>query len=142
MSWPSAPTKKEILFAVGFLKALGYSEEYAKIVAERILTPGAELNAGDAELLEKFKQATARMVGLVMRGEDPAPKQREAELARVLERMVELIASRRLTFGLACVTACAELGVKVTAGSPEETALLTAAFQIISTGRIPGATEA
>jgi len=146
VSWPSAPTKKEILFAVGFLRAAGYSSEYAQIVAERILTPGAELSAGDAELLEKFKLATAQMVGLVMRGEDPArPKdERQAELARVLERMIELLSSKtqRYTYGVALAQACRELGVQVERNSKEEQALLTAAFQVTSTGRIPGAPDA
>jgi|SRR3982751_1083024 len=70
-------------------------------------------------------------------------KERVHELARVLERMVELLGSGPpRQFGQALAQASAELGITVRRGSEDESALLTAAFQIIGSGRIPGAPDA
>lgn len=72
--------------------------------------------------------------------------ERIRELSRVLERMVELMGNaregERVTFGAALAQASAELGIAVRTGSEDEKLLLTAAFQVISAGRIPGAPDA
>jgi len=65
------------------------------------------------------------------------------ELGGVLARMVELMgAGQGATFGDALAQACTELDVRVHKGSEDESALLTTCFQIISSGRIPGAPDA
>lgn len=58
-----SPSKKEVLFAVGFLRGGGLSEEYAKIVAERILEPGAKLSEGDAAWLAALRKGQLMIAG-------------------------------------------------------------------------------
>ncbi len=64
--------------------------------------------------------------------------------AGVLERMVELLVNTPgpVSFASALRDASAELGIPVEPGSDAESALLCAAFQIVSSGRLPGCPDA
>lgn len=75
----------------------------------------------------------------------PELQARARRFAPVLARMVELIADaqtrgERLSFGAALRRAAADMGIPVPAD--EEAHLLTAAFQVVATGRIPGCPDA
>lgn len=51
-------SRKELLFAIGALRAHGCSKEYAEIIAERVLsTPEPGLTAGDLEWLRHIRAA-------------------------------------------------------------------------------------
>jgi hypothetical protein len=43
---------REVVFAVGVLRARGLSEQYSQVIAERVLVPGADLGVGDTAYLE------------------------------------------------------------------------------------------
>lgn len=71
-------------------------------------------------------------------------KQRELELGGVLMQMIELLTTspEPMPFGRALELAARDRGVTVRRGSAEEQALLTTAFQIMATRKLPGAAEA
>lgn len=64
----TTPSKKEILFAIGFLRGAGLSREYAEILAERILEPGAQLTEPDAALLKLLRRGQAQIRDAVTPG--------------------------------------------------------------------------
>lgn len=79
--------------------------------------------------------------------QDEQPQMAAGEALRfapVLERMVELLVNTPgpVTFGGALRDAAAELGIPVESGSAVESALLRAAFGIVSTRRLPGYPDA
>lgn len=43
---------REVVFAVGVLRAHGLSAEYSRVIAERVLVPGAGLGVADTAYLE------------------------------------------------------------------------------------------
>lgn len=48
---------REVLFATGVLRAHGLSPDYSRVIAERVLVPGADLGVADSVWLEIVRKS-------------------------------------------------------------------------------------
>lgn len=48
---------REVLFATGVIRAHGLSVEYSRVIAERVLVPGADLGVADSAYLEIVRRS-------------------------------------------------------------------------------------